>query len=109
MQVKLQDYFGLEDFTDNEILRIMNDLTRCKTYRDLSSFIKKCGYITKSQKLALLKYFNDNDLYTPSLYKGFNLMNYVRRCLKYLPLTKRERMEVEYEFSKINKDRFKDR
>ncbi len=108
--LNLQELLGLTGRVkiSNEILtRFLDSIAACNTHKEIVCIIKTSNYLIHKQKLALLKYFSDNELYTQSLFTANNLMRYVRQCLKYLPVTKEQRMEVEYVFSKINKNRFK--
>lgn len=107
--LSLQKLIGIDckDEIKNDVLiRAINTISLCKTYKEIVSDIKHSNYLTNKQKLVLLRFFRDNELYTQSLFNQKNLMKYVRQCLRYLPLTKNQRLEVEYEFDKINKKRF---
>lgn len=109
-ELSLQDLIGVNSknkISDEFIVQFLNSIADCKTHTEIVRVIKKINYLNDKQKLALLKYFKDNELYTQSLFEPKNLMRYVRQCLRYLPLTHDQRMEVEYVFSEINKDRFK--
>lgn len=109
-ELSLQKLVGIDSKTDigNDVLvRFLNTLAFCDTHKEIVHEIKQCTYITDRQKLALLRFFRDNELYTQSLFDQKNLMKYVRQCLKFLPFTKQQRLEVEYEFDQINKNRFK--
>lgn len=106
----LQEIIGLNDdykIPDECVLKFLNDIKGCINHNDIVQTIHKISYLEQKQKLALLKYFKDNELYTQSLFESKNLMRYVRQCLRYLPLTQDQRMEVEYVFSEINQNRFK--
>ena len=106
----LQEFIGVNSkhkISDENVLKFVDDIKSCFTHNDIVQTIKKINYLEHKQKLALLKYFKDNELYTQSLFETRNLMRYVRQCLKYLPLTEDQRMETEYVFSQINQNRFK--
>lgn len=109
-ELSLQKLVGINSLVEigNDVLtRLLNTIAFCDTHKEIVHEIKQCTYITDKQKLALLRFFRDNELYTQSLFNQKNLMKYVRQCLKFLPLTKQQRLEVEYEFDQINKNRFK--
>lgn len=109
-ELNLQELLGFSGrvkISNNSLTRFLTSIAECVTHKEIVNVIKNSNYLENKQKLALLKYFRDNELYTQSLFTANNLMRYVRQCLKYLPVTKEQRMEVEYVFSKINKNRFK--
>lgn len=108
--LKIQKLVGIDSRVeiDNDVLtRFLNTVAFCATHKEIVHEIKQCTYLTDKQKLALFRFFRDNELYTQSLFNQKNLMKYVRQCLKFLPFTKQQRLEVEYEFDQINKNRFK--
>jgi hypothetical protein len=108
--LNLQEIVGVDDNVNisNFIMTgFLNSISKCETHKEIVCKIKNNNLLNHKQKLALLRYFRHNELYTQTLFNAQNLMRYVRQCLKYLPLTADQRMETEYVFSKIYKDRFK--
>jgi hypothetical protein len=109
-ELSLQKLLGIDnrvEIGNNVLARFLNVVSICNTHKEIVDVIKNEALLNNKQKLALLRFFRDNELYTQSLFNQRNLMSYVKQCLKYLPLTKQQRLEVCYEFDKINKNRFK--
>jgi len=93
---------------DSIMLRVFSDISKCKKYKQIYNKIKSLSYLTHKQKLALLHFFAGYKRSDQRIMVGCEIDKFIKESINFLPFTEEQKVEIEYEFSEINKERFRD-
>lgn len=93
-----------EQIPEEEIVQVFLLIKKTDNLKKIRSIVNKTK-LTNKQKRSLFNYINHILMADKFIHVGY--FDYVQQVIKLLPMTKEQRVAIEYELSKYNKKRFK--
>jgi len=93
-----------EQIPEEEIVRVFLLIKKTDNLKKIRTIVNKTK-LTNNQKKGLFNYINHILMVDKFIHVDYS--DYVKQVVDLLPLTKEQRVAIEYELSKYNKKRFK--
>lgn len=93
-----------EQIPEEEIVQVFLLIKKTDNLKKIRSIVNKTK-LSNKQKKSLFNYINHILMVDKFIHVDY--FNYVQQVIKLLPMTKEQKVAIEYELSKYNKKRFK--